>query len=207
MLFQMDLDAPLIQIWAHTTLSLPPWCIQLLTRIPVLPLCIFSLCNLRLGTRFEYHKQEVVSHSTRQPIGRCALSPITQLTNMSGLRAFPYCCRQPQVSPYAESFHPFWCQTKWHLIFWYPGRRSPSCLFHFSNTGREFFISLQMASHHSVFPLALSFANASSTDFGICIPYLWVCYQYFNFTFVRTRSRFFRRVGTTTWTLPRHQYD
>jgi len=61
--------------------------------------------------------------------------------------------------------------------------------FEFSET---FFISLQIASHHNVSPLALSSLFASATDLGTRMPNLWVRTQYFDLTFAIIRFRFLR---------------
>ena len=53
----------------------------------------------------------------------------------------------------------------WHLICWYPGGRSSLLPSYTSNTGRTFFISCSMASHH----------NVSSFYFSISISSLTVC--------------------------------
>ena len=64
-----------------------------------------------------------------------------------------------------------------------------------SNAGLTFFISLQMASHHRVSPFALSSLMASSTDFGIQMPNLWVRTQYFDFILATIRLRQRSTVG------------
>ena len=52
-----------------------------------------------------------------------------------------------------------------------------------------------MASHHRVSPFALSSLMASSTDFGIRMPNLWVRTQYFDFILATIRLRRRSTVG------------
>jgi len=61
---------------------------------------------------------------------------------------------------------------------------------------RTFFISLQIASHHNVSPLAPSSLFASATDLGTRMPNLWVQTQYFDLTFAIIRFRFLRTHDT-----------
>ena len=56
-----------------------------------------------------------------------------------------------------------------------------------SNAGRTLRISLQIASHHNVFPFSASRALASAPIFGILIPNLCVFTQYFDLTFAIMR--------------------
>ena len=55
----------------------------------------------------------------------------------------------------------------WHRMNWCPFGISSFVPSNSSNAGLTFFISLQLASHYRVSPLALSSLTASSTDFGI----------------------------------------
>ena len=50
-----------------------------------------------------------------------------------------------------------------------------------SKAGLTYFISLQIASHHNVFPQLASICRACITDLGISIPNVCVLSQYFDF--------------------------
>ena len=52
-----------------------------------------------------------------------------------------------------------------------------------------------MASHHRVSPFALSSLTASSTDFGIRMPNLWVRTQYFDYILATIQLRRRSTVG------------
>ena len=82
-----------------------------------------------------------------------------------------------------------------HLISWYPIGRSSLHFSQTSNSGRSFFISLIIASHHSVLLLSLSISIASFTVFGTLIPYLCVLIQNLC-VFEMIRSRFLRTYFT-----------
>ena len=61
-----------------------------------------------------------------------------------------------------------------------------------SNAGLTFFISLQIASHHRVFPLLASICHACMTLLGISILNLCVLNQYFDLVLAIILLRFFR---------------